>query len=161
LLDDSAKKNVASLQKSLSILHDLVVHKFIAMNLDSYKEVFAENSLNKFMAKDQILSDAIVVLNNGQKIAIEYERWAKSKDRIYFNFYRHYENIFIQDFYDGCIYLFENDIITNTYKNIFEQDHWVRYKMNAATSKLFMLSETFDTRKEQNIKDAFILKTFN
>lgn len=161
LLDDSArKKNIASLQKSMSLLHDLVVQEYIAMNINSYKEVFAENSLYQFMQKDQILSDAIVVLENGQKIAIEYERWAKTKDRIYFNFYRHYENIFIHDLYDGCIYLFENEIITNTYKNIFEQDHWVRYKMNKTTSKLFMLSESFDTRKEQNIKDAFILKTF-
>lgn len=162
LLDDSARrKNISSLQKSMSILHDLVVQKFIASNLDSYKEVFAENSLYQFMQKDQILSDAIVVLENGQKIAIEYERWAKTKDRIYFNFYRHYENIFVHDLYDGCIYLFENEIITNTYKKIFEQDHWVRYKMNKATSKLYMLTEPFDTKKEQNIKDAFILKTFN
>lgn len=160
LLDDNKRKNIVSLQKTMSILHDLVVQKYIALNYKDYSEVYAENSLYKIMSKDQILSDAIVVLENGQKIAIEYERWAKSKDRIYYNFYRHYENIFIHDLYDGCIYLFENEIIKNTYKKIFDQDHWLRFKMNKANSKLFELSETFDTNKNKNIKDAFILKTY-
>lgn len=161
LLDETSKrKNISSLQKTMSILHDLVVQKYIATNIDSYQEVYAENSLYKIMSKNQILSDAIVVLEGGQKIAIEYERWAKTKDRIYFNFYRHYENIFIHDVYDGCIYLFESDVIKNTYKKIFDQDHWVRYKQNNSTSKLYMLTETFDTNKNQNIKDAFILKTY-
>lgn len=161
VLDEtSKKKNISSLQKSLGIVHDLVVQKYIASSIDNYKEVYAENSLYKFMQKEQILSDAIVVLENGQRIAIEYERWAKSKDRIYFNFYRHYENIFINDLYDGCIYLFESDVIRNTYLKIFNQDQWVRYKMNKTTSKLYMLTEPFVTNKDQNIKDAFILKTY-
>ncbi|MDO7359574.1 replication-relaxation family protein [Acinetobacter baumannii] len=162
LLDDTAKrKNISSLQKSMSIVHDLVVQKYIALNISNYKEVFSESSLYHFLKKEQILADAIVVLEDGMRIAIEYERWAKTKDRIYFNFYRHYENIFIHDHYDGCIYLFENDIIKNTYQKLFDQDHWVRYKLNKTTSKLYMLTETFDTKKDQNIKDAFILKTFS
>lgn len=161
LLDGDIKnKDISSLQKSMKIVHDLVVQKYIAENLELYKEVFAENTVRLSIKLDQILPDAVVVLKTGERIAIEYERWAKAKDRIFFNFYRHYENIFIHDLYDGCIYLFENETINNTYKTIFEMDHWTRYKQNKFTSKLYILTETFNTNKDQNIKDAFILKTY-
>lgn len=153
LLNEEAKAyNYTRFKKIVQIFHHLEVQKYLIANLDRYLEI--EWDYNISVGQEEIKPDAILLLTQGAKVALEYEKWVKSKARVFHNFYKHYENI-SKGYYAGVIYLFETEADMQTYKNLFDQNEWPRYRFQTKDSKPVQLSTTFKPSSVDGLANAF------
>lgn len=153
LLNEEAKAyNYTRFKKIVQIFHHLEVQKYLIANLDRYIEITWDYNIT--VNQEELKPDAILQLSQGAKVALEYEKWVKSKARVFHNFYKHFENI-SKGYYAGVIYVFDNEADKQTYKNLFDQGEWPRYRFQTKDSKPVQLSTTFKPSTVEGLANAF------
>lgn len=143
-------------RKAVSIFHHLDLQNYLIENLSKYSEVIWE--VNVKVKLDEIKPDAVVIYkSNGMKVAIEYEKWAKSRKRIFSNFYKHVQNL-NSNYYSGVIYLFADEKDQKKYENIFNLAEWERYRSKGRDGKLNLMAGTFKPSSIEGLHKAFVFR---
>jgi hypothetical protein len=161
-LDGEAKAyDFSRFKRIVTIFHHLEVQGYILKNINKYSEVVWEYNMKSEDVKpeeeaEKMKPDALVFLKSAKaNIAIEYERWAKTKPRIFYNFYRHYENL-VKGNYAGVMYVFEDEKDLKLYEEMFNLPEWKRYRITHKEAKPVLLSTTFKPRAVGGLDGAFI-----
>lgn len=142
--------------KNQTAMHHLNLQKHLISNIDKYNEIYWEASLQ--YEKNDIKPDCVVILkSNGNKIAIEYERWAKTNARIFTNFYRHLQNM-KKKYYVGVVYLFDDINDENHYRELFNTPEWDRYKYRDRDSKPVKMLQKFNRASVPGLENVFAFK---
>lgn len=155
---DKAITRVSNLGKYSQILHDLSVQETVLSRLDSFEEVIWDRHINIEMMNDR--PDAILKANKDGSYfwsAIEFERWRKSKMRIYISFLNHVKNIQDNN-YAGVYYLFQNESDCRYYKKLFSIEDWPIYIRKPNSTKIKLASKSFFPDSVTDLRRRFIFK---
>lgn len=149
----------ARYKKTLSLFHHLTLQEYLLKDIKEYSEIIWEYNLeNETYKPGSIRPDCVVTYKNSNiKVAVEYERWVKTKARVYYKFYSHLENI-QKGLYAGVLYAFEDNIDHKTYVRLFNESVWPRYKMERSKSgnlKLVKLKKNFDAASVRGLQSVF------
>lgn len=146
-------------RKTVTVLHHLTLQRYLVNNIEEYSEITWEYNLETEVYKlGSIRPDCVVTYKNSDiKVAVEYERWVKTKARVYYKFYNHLENI-QKGLYAGVLYIFEDTNDHSTYIKLFNESYWPRYKMQRNRSgnlKLIKLTQNFDAAAVKGLQNVF------
>lgn len=156
---DELAYEYARYKKTIAVIHHLELQKYLASNVSIYSEIVWEYNLDSNTYKvGEIRPDCVATYRkNNIKVAIEYERWSKTKPRIYYKFYKHLENI-QRGLYSGVSYVFEDEKDYKTYLKLFNETHWPRYKLQRNknnSNKLVKLTQSFNAQSVKGIEKVF------
>lgn len=156
---DELAYEYARYKKTIAVIHHLELQKYLASSVSIYSEIVWEYNLDSNTYRvGEIRPDCVVTYQkNNIKVAIEYERWSKTKPRIYYKFYKHLENI-QRGLYSGVSYVFEDEKDYKTYLKLFNETHWPRYKLQRNknnSNKLVKLTQSFNAQSVKGIEKVF------
>lgn len=157
---DSVQLRSSLIARYSNVLHDLEVQRIcqqlIAARKDKevqYRELsFEKNILEKEFAGFK--PDAILKNSNGQHVAIEYERWRKAKDRVYFKLRGHVINI-EQERYDSVVYFCSNENDVKFYQMFMEEQSWPVFTKAKSGKMIKTTQEFFPSDLISNYQNAF------
>ena len=150
---ENAETRYIKLGKYSTIIHDLCVQYAVLKRLDKVVEVVWDRNIKEINSAER--PDALIRHEKGYWIALEYERWAKERKRIFHSFMAHAKGITEQK-YSGVYYVFSDKDAFSYYSNIFNEREWPRYKRVPKTGKMIALDSTFVPDSVENLRKCFI-----
>ena len=127
-----AVTRVQLLGKYAQILHDISVQYAVLERLELYDEVIADRNIALDAFNDR--PDALLHSIKGYYIALEFERWRKSTNRIFYSFHNHAQSI-IHKRYSAVVFLFDGETDRAYYEKLFVQNEWECYRKNKKNLK--------------------------
>lgn len=151
-----AETRTSRFGKWSTIRHDEAVQRFVLDNRADYQSVHWDRNLHGDVFEHQRPDAILETKASAKRIAVEYELWRKSKDRIYWSFYQHAMNI-AQNHYVGVFYVFDKRSDLDFYRKLFDEP-WIMYRraskkglvaiangVNESGNKMY---RRYDARKE-------------
>lgn len=149
---EKAVTRVQLLGKYSQILHDISVQYAVLKRLSNYSEVIADRNIPLDKYNDR--PDALLLANKNYWVAIEYERWRKANNRIYYSLNCHAQSI-INKRYSVVIFLFELESDKLHYEKLFNQEAWECYRKNKKNLKFEKLHEQFKPDSYTGLRQCF------
>lgn len=136
----------------ITLVHTFSIQSLIANMHDKIKDFQSEKYLMGLnMARRP---DAIVIMNDGKKVALEVEINRKTTDKIYYNFVNHIRDI-KNSLYNSVEYYFNDASVAKLYISIYETPLWLIYKKSPTGGRLVKSEGSFDA---SSIHDGSLFK---
>ena len=142
-----------------TIVHDLAVQRLVLDRLSKYNEVIADKNIDTLELHER--PDALLRTHNNMWVAFEFERWRKSKDRIYFTFMNHVTALVKKKAYSGVYYFFDKEVDRKRYLELFSEPEWPRYKREQKSGRLKLLEKPFNPDSIEQLRKCFIFEVQN
>lgn len=143
--------NPRSINHSL-VKHELSLQLYAIRNRDELQDIQPARLLD-YTARAK-LPDCIATFS-GHKLAIEIERFHKSKSRIYQAFYNHALAIGKMRYYDTVVYVFPTQNLCNLYSSLFAEEEWPVYQYSQKSRRYILTEETYSASDKMRLRFRF------
>ena len=137
------------------IMHDQAVQQAVIHKLHGHTEVIWDKHITHI--DEDSRPDALMLMQKGYWIALDYERWCKSSDRIY-RMYHHHAQAIEQDHYHGVYLFFHCDKDKRYYQKLFAEERWPVFSKNQSTGKLIPTEDYYYPDRIKNLRANFLFE---
>ena len=152
---ENAVTKKARFERYSMVLHDVAVQHFIALKKEAHLEVIWDKNIIKI--ERNCRPDALMKMNNGHWVVLEYERWRKSLARIFTSFVNHANQI-SQENYGGVYFVFNTKLDHDHYISLFNYEQWPLFSKDTRTGKMTHNGKYFQPNEVENLRDCFIFE---
>ena len=137
------------------ILHDQAVQESVIHKMHGHTEVIWDKHITHIDGDSR--PDALMRMKKGYWVALDYERWRKSADRIY-RMYHHHAQAIEQERYHGVYLFFHSDQDRQYYQTLFDSEKWPVVSKNQTTGKLTHTKDDYYPDRIKNLRATFLFE---
>lgn len=145
LLPELDLKRRRRLPSWVMLIHSFSVQSAIIKRRSEIETILPEKTLKHL--RTVRLPDAILIMKDGRRVALEVELNHKSSARVFSIYLSHLKNI-RSEHYDRVLYVFPTDSLCRLYREKFDLPVWPIYRMREGSTRLVLeTSRNFDAHQ--------------
>jgi hypothetical protein len=134
------------------ILHDQAVQEAVIHKISRHREVIWDKNITHIDAVSR--PDALMQMHTGYWVALDYERWRKSLNRVYLMYYHHAQAIEHGHYHGVYLYFHSHDDML-FYQQLFDSEKWPVFSKDTKTGKLSHTDQYYVPDQIKNLRSNF------